>query len=435
MIKEYLKRHEEEMKKFLAELIAVRSVQGVAEENCPFGKMPAKVLGIMLEKCREYGFSVNNAENYVGTADYGENPALAILTHLDVVPEGTGWTKTEPYTLKEENGILYGRGAIDDKGPAVASLFALRAIKDLGIPLKRGVRLIFGTNEENGSADLEYYRKHYELPEMVFTPDGEYPVINGEKGMLRVYFSAPFDRKTTDGKYFQYFLSENAINAVPNRFVYSISENQCDSKSEECFVSGKSAHASTPEKGENAITLFIQKYSDILIFRKLSELFPHGELNGISCGLGFSDELSGNMTCVLSKLELFLHGTKITGGIDIRFPLDRKLDDIKNIICHSLEEKGFTVDSCEGTEPHFTDGNSQFVQSLLKVYEKVTGDKGKCISIGGGTYVHDIQGGVAFGAEFPNQDGRMHSPDEFITVENLLRNAEIIAEAITELCR
>ena len=113
---------------------------------------------------------------------------------------------------------------------------------------------------------------------------------------------------------------------------------------------------------------------------------------------------------------------------------DRTKSEISGIICDSLEGAGFTVDSCEGVEPHCTDENSEFVQGLLRVYQRVTGDKGHCIAIGGGTYVHDIEGGVAFGAEFPNEDGRMHSPDEFITVANLLKNAEIMAEAMAELC-
>ena len=196
---------------------------------------------------------------------------------------------------------------------------------------------------------------------------------------------------------------------------------------------GRETHASTPEKGENAITMFLDSYcGENLLIQSLGELFPHGEFSGKSCGLGFRDELSGDMTCVLSMLNT--ENGRICGAVDIRFPLDRTKSEISGIICDALEGAGFTVDSCEGVEPHCTDENSEFVQGLLRVYERVTGDKAHCIAIGGGTYVHDIEGGVAFGAEFPNEDGRMHSPDEFITVANLLKNAEIMAEAMAELC-
>lgn len=419
-IRQYLESHREEMIDLLSELVAVRSVKDKPDNENPFGENCAKALEIMLRKCKESGFTVENVENYVGSADYDSTePALAILTHLDVVPEGTGWN-SNPYILERSEGRLIGRGTCDDKGPAVSSLFALKAVKELAKPLKHNVRLIFGTDEENGSSDLAYYRTKRKLPPMVFTPDGEYPVINAEKGMIRVYFSAPFEEMSIN--------AGKVINAVPESCTVKVHDKT--------FVyEGKSAHASTPEKGENAITKFLEEYSKKFekpLLCGLSELFPHGETDGKSCGLGFKDDLSGKMTCVLSLLNT--ENGRLKGGIDIRFPLDRNLKEISTIICSSLENKGFIIDSCDGTEPHITDENSEFVQSLLRVYERITGDKGRCIAIGGGTYVHDINGGVAFGAEFPNEDGNMHSADEFVTEENLIRNAEIMAEAIIEIC-
>ena len=427
-IRKYLEAHKQEMIDLLAELVAIPSIQGKAEEGAPFGREPARALEVMLKKCEEAGFKVDNVENYAGSADISDLPAdLAVLTHLDVVPVGSGWT-TDPFVLRYEADTdkLIGRGAIDDKGPAVAAFFAARAVKELGLPLKKGIRLIFGTNEENGSADLAYYRKKRELPPMVFTPDGEYPLINAEKGMLRVYFSSDFD----DDEILE-IQAGTVINAVPQ--FCTVTMDSDEDEPVEAVYEGVSAHASTPEKGENAITQFLDGYSgENMLLCGLAELFPHGEFNGKNCGLGFSDELSGDMTCVLSMLNT--ENGRIYGGIDIRFPLDRKKAEISSFICGALESAGFTVDSCEGVEPHCTDENSTFVQTLLKTYERVTGDKGRCIAIGGGTYVHEIEGGVAFGAEFPNEDGHMHSPDEFITAANLLKNAEIMAEAIAELC-
>ena len=427
-IREYLEAHKQEMIDLLGELVAIPSVQGKAEKDAPFGNEPARALGLMLEKCREYGFSVDNVDNYAGSADINEMPAqLAVLTHLDVVPVGCGWT-TDPFMLRyePETDKLIGRGAIDDKGPAVAALFAARAVRERGIPLKKGIRLIFGTNEENGSEDLSYYRKNRELPPMVFTPDGEYPLINAEKGMLRVCFSSDFD----DEEVLE-IQAGTVINAVPQFCTITFLND--DEEEEDAVYEGVSAHASTPEKGDNAITMFLQSYyGENMLLSSLGELFPHGEFSGKSCGLGFSDDISGDMTCVLSMLNT--ENGRLYGGIDIRFPLDRTKAEISEMICEKLREAGFEIDSCEGVEPHCTDENSTFVQTLLKTYERVTGDKGRCIAIGGGTYVHGIEGGVAFGAEFPGEDGHMHSPDEFITLDNLLRNAEIMAEAMAELC-
>lgn len=425
-IRNYIEPHKDEMIQLLSELVAVPSVQGEASDGCPFGTEPARALAIMLEKCREYGFSVENVDNYAGSAELGSEPALAILTHIDVVPAGEGWS-SDPFTLTRDGDKLIGRGAIDDKGPAVAAVFALRALKELGIPLKKGVRLIFGTNEENGSADLEYYRKKRSLPPMVFTPDGEYPVINVEKGMLRVYFSAAAPENVE-------IKAGTVINAVPANCRFSVVEALSDGpKMTFGTTEGTSAHASTPEKGENAITKFLAEHGkNVPLLSELAEMFPHGETDGTSCGLGFSDDISGNMTCVLSMLGT--ENGRLRGGIDIRYPTDRTKAEISDIICGRLRAAGFDIDSCEGVEPHCTDGNSEFVQTLLRVYERVTGDKGRCIAIGGGTYVHGIEGGVAFGAEFPDTDYHMHSPDEFITVSDLLKNAELMAEAIAELC-
>ena len=427
-IKDYLTAHMKEMTDLLEELVAVPSVQGKEEEGAPFGKEPARALAVMLKKCGEYGFIVENTDNYVGSADInGLTPELAVLTHLDVVPVGSGWT-TDPFVLRyePETGKLVGRGAIDDKGPAVAALFAARAVKELGLPLKKGIRLIFGTNEENGSADLAYYRRKHELPPMVFTPDGEYPVINAEKGMLRVYFSSDFDDDEISD-----IQGGTVINAVP-QFCSVTFENN-GAAEEEAVYEGISAHASTPELGENAITMFLDGYcGEDMLLTELGRLFPHGETDGRSCGLGFSDEASGAMTCVLSLLNT--ENGRISGAVDIRFPLDRTKAEISGIICEKLSDAGFDIDSCDGVEPHCTDENSSFVQTLLRVYEKVTGEKRRCIAIGGGTYVHGIEGGVAFGAEFPGKNYNMHSPDEFITLEELLKNAEIMAEAMAALC-
>ena len=413
-IRQYLESHIDDMTALLRELVAVPSVQGDAEEGFPFGREPARALEIMLRECRKAGFDVENVENYAGSADINSLEAqLAVLTHLDVVPAGDGWS-SPPFELTQVGDKLVGRGTIDDKGPAVAAFFAAKAVKELGIPLKKGVRLIFGTNEENGSADLAYYRSKRTLPPMVFTPDGEYPVINAEKGMLRVYFSAKYSGIPVRGG--------TVINAVPA---------VCSDDANDYF--GKSAHASTPEKGENAITKFLDIQGNLHpLLNNLSELFPHGEFNGRSCGLGFRDDISGDMTCVLSMLNA--RDGRLCGGIDIRFPLDRTKVEISGIICEKLRSAGFEIDSCEGVEPHCTDENSTFVQALLKNYERVTGKNGRCIAIGGGTYVHEIEGGVAFGAEFPGEDGHIQSPEEFITVGKLLKNAEIMAEAIVEIC-
>ena len=159
----------------IGRLVAVKSVKGDPAPGAPFGPGPKAALEEALKLCAELGFATRNYDNYVGLADLNDKETqLHVLAHMDVVGEGTGWN-TDPYTCVEKDGMLYGRGVSDDKGPAVAALFAMKALRDLNIPLSKNVRLILGTDEESGSADIAYYyaREPYApqtLPPMPSSP-------------------------------------------------------------------------------------------------------------------------------------------------------------------------------------------------------------------------------------------------------------------------
>lgn len=440
----------EDMINDLARLIKIPSVMGEAEANAPFGKFPAAALAEALDICKAAGFSVKNIGNYIGTADFypaEKIPELGILVHLDVVPAGGGWT-SDPFALSRRDGKLFGRGAIDDKGPAIAALYALKAVKESGTPLSKNVRLIFGTNEENGSKDLEKYRAVEALPEMLFTPDGSYPVINTEKGMIRIKYTAEVSEKIISAA------GGNAVNAVPEYAEAvldfpAIEIEKYAEKSEGVKISaeafegkikitarGKGAHASTPEGGKNAVTALLAAISEITgdkAFTALWSMFPYGETDGFSAGIKCSDEISGGLTTVLSVLNI--QDGKLEAWQDIRFPAEKTSGEILEMLKKAAGKHGieFTVEMV--SEPHHVPEESEFVQTLLDVYEEFTGEKGYCVAIGGGTYVHETAGGVAFGAEFPNEENNMHGADEFITEESLVKNAKIFAAAIVRLCK
>ena len=193
---EFRKRIEEKKENLVADLagcIRIPSVYAEDGSGYPYGKKVQECLEYMLETAARLGFSVHNMDNQLGWCEYGEGEEMiAVLCHLDVVPEGDGWT-VPPYEGLVRDGRIYGRGTMDDKGPAMAALYGLLALKEAGVPLKRRIRLLFGLNEETGSADMKYYLKHGgEVPVMGVTPDGEYPVINGEKGLINEVFSGSF---------------------------------------------------------------------------------------------------------------------------------------------------------------------------------------------------------------------------------------------------
>lgn len=448
-IHNYILAQKDEILRVLSELVAVPSVMSEAEPDAPFGGEPKKALLKMCEICGDSGFSVTNYENAVGFAQYGETADLGILCHLDVVPVNADGWKTEPFRLTEKDGVLYGRGVIDDKGPAVAALFAMKCVKELGFPMKKGVRLIFGTNEENGSLDLEIYKKHEKFPPMVFTPDAAFPVINIEKGMARSRFSGKYiggALKSFHGGKIPNAVPDSAvceICGVPDETIESVISSDKSganfdfSKNGGNIIiscKGKPAHASTPETGVNAVTALISLLNRIIdnkTLHGLEEIFPFGETDGTACGLKCSDK-HGALTAVFSIFDYDENGC--SGMVDVRFPCCKSLAFVDETERVAFAKIGLDYERYMGDEPHITPENSDFIKTLLSVYEKIEGERGFCRAIGGGTYVHDIEGGVAFGAERGDTDYNMHGDNEFITVDELLKDAELFAEAIKEIC-
>lgn len=441
----------------LSKLVAIPSVMGEEKPGYPFGEAPAKALETMLDAAKALGFAVNNVDNCYGTADYlpdgVSTPGLAILCHLDVVPEGKGWTY-EPFACTEKDGILYGRGVTDDKGPAVSALYALYSVKQLGAKLSKGVRLIFGTNEENGSADIEHYLKNDKMPPMVFTPDASYPLINCEKGMARIKYSADMDNTDIIS-----ICGGQVINAVPAECCAVVSgkhkdiicsymsgnKNDCafgienDSDNITIICKGESAHASTPEKGRNAITAMLEMLVSLelggntkKLLSDILRLYPYGETDGTSLGISCSDE-SGALTCVLSLINAE-NGT-LTFSTDTRFPISMTAAQLKEKATAALSGTDMIISDFMGTNAHYASPDSFLVKTLLGVYEEQTGKKGECIAIGGGTYVHGIEGGVAFGVEHPDTDYRIHGADEFVPISELIDNTAMFANAIEKLCK
>lgn len=457
-ITEFIYSHREELVNTVKELVEIPSVKGAPEKDAPFGAEPRRALDKMLEICAQHGLVTCCHDDVMGTADYcpAGDIELGILCHLDVVPaEPLNWTYP-PFQLTRRDGKLIGRGAIDDKGPCAAALYALYCVKELGIPLKKGVRLLFGTDEENGSGDLEIYRRSHTLPPMVFTPDGSFPVINIEKGMIRSGIEGEYSGGSVVS-----FTGGSIPNAVPDKaeaVLRGLTRDQVraaipanstgavltvdygDDGLITLHCSGRSAHASTPQTGINAVTALIETLNRLPleegaqrdILRGLERQFPFGETNGSSAGLKLSDEQSGALTLTFSKFSM--KNGKVSGCIDIRYPVTAELPDVVNRLSAALNSAGLRYVKNMEEQPHYVPEDSEFVQKLLRVYEDVEGEPGRCIAIGGGTYVHDVEGGVAFGAERGDIDYHMHGNDEFITEEELLKDAVLFACAIVDIC-
>ena len=447
----------------IARLVAVKSVKGEPAPGAPFGPGPKAALEEALKLCREMGFQAENYHDHVGTVDLnGGDTQLHILGHLDVVPEGSGW-KTDPYTCVEKDGMLYGRGVSDDKGPVCAALMAMKAVRDLG-GVAKNVRLILGTDEESGSADIAYYYAHEPYAPYSFTPDADFPLINIEKGHYHPDFGASWEtanvlpRVTGMQGGFRF-------NVVPPEAQATVAGLAADAALDglcrqleadtgakfECLAEGgnltilchgKNAHAASPDEGINAIQALLALLAKLPLadcpstkaVASMAQLFPFGDNRGKALGIASSDPESGELTLNLAIINLTETG--FTAKFDCRFPLSSNEVNCKLACEASLARHGMAVTGDgDMTHVHCVPSDSPLVTTLLRCYSLYTGEADpKPIAIGGGTYVHDIPGGVAFGCDFPGFDPKMHAADEQASVDNLLKAAKIFTQAIFELC-
>ncbi|MPM14242.1 Beta-Ala-Xaa dipeptidase [bioreactor metagenome] len=462
-IEAYFSGREDEFVKAISRLVAIRSVAGEAEPGAPFGPGPAEALKEALALASEWGLDTENIDGYVGAADVNKKETvLHIPVHLDVVGEGGGWTVTGPFEPRVVDGVLYGRGVNDDKGPLVAALFALRAVKELGLPLMANARILMGTDEESGSSDMAYYYKRRPYAPYAFSPDSDFPVINIEKGHYQPEFSKSWEKSEASPRVsslqggFRFNVIPSKAEAVvtglglqqlePFRAKAAAQTGASISLREEaggtrilCESSG--GHAAEPWKANNALTALLELLSVLPLaccgstqaVRALHALFPHGDNEGKALGIAQRDDLSGPLTVAFTMLTMTETG--LAGRFDSRTALCADEQNCRLPAEKSLAGYGFAVTGfAEMTPPHHTPADSEFVKTLLSCYETYTGNKGGCIAIGGGTYVHDIPGGVAFGCTMPGYEANLHAADEHMPVADLITSAKIFTLAVAEIC-
>ena len=363
--------------------------------------------------------------------------------------------------MTEHEGRLYGRGTADDKGPAVAALYAMMAVKAIRPELHKNVRLILGTDEECGSADIAYYFAREAPPPHVFSPDGDFPVINIEKGRFAPVFRGRWPRQKEGARVLS-VVGGQRHNAVPQqaratvaglspaKLAPVIRRVERDTGVEfqlgrtpaglTLYALGTGAHGAQPERGNNALTALLSALAALPLedgpsartIRGLAGLFPHGDTQGKALELACADEISGSLTLNFSVLELDQMG--FSAQFDCRFPLCAQEKALLSRLSAALSPLGAEVTDPGLVPPHCVPEDDPFVQTLLGVYRDYTGQSARCLAIGGGTYVHDIPGGVAFGCAMPGVDNRMHEPDEFAILDDLVLSAKMFAQVILDVC-
>ena len=439
----------------LQENLRIPSVQGPACEGAPYGQDVRKSLDHILTAAESMGFRTENVDGHLGWCEYGEGEEMvAVLGHLDVVPAGDGWS-FDPWGGEIKDGRIFGRGTMDDKGPSVAALFALAALRDSGVTLKRRIRLLFGCNEETGSADVKYYlAKGGEVPVMGFTPDAEYPVINGEKGIINVTFSKTYQQ--TGSLKLLCIQGGTAPNVVPAAAFAKLS---CPSDLAQRIAQlkapnvhftateygilveaeGISAHGSTPAQGENAIGRLVLTLDTLPFEGEMAEIIHFlaetlgMETNGTSAGIFLSDPVSGELS--LNWGTLNADESKLSMIINYRYPVTKCYEDCAPAFDAKFFSAGFVKEAELHKAKLYIPEDSELVKILLKIYKEYTGLDGKAKCIGGGTYAKMLPNILAFGPIFPGDEVREHKPDEFIEIPKLMKNAQMIAAAMYEMAK
>jgi len=433
-----------------------------AEKGKPFGDEPRRVLDLALSDAAKLGFETDNVDGFAGAIQLGKgDKTMGMLCHLDVVPAGDGWTYP-PFELTVADGKMIGRGTMDDKGPAVAALFAMRAVRDAGVPLKDAVRLILGCDEETGMQDMRYYAQHRQMPDYGFSPDAEFPVINIEKGGLSIKLS-----KRTGGEdgadipVYELYAGE-APNVVPGKAhaivgTSNIEYEKLESLCREICADGvsvlnvsdlgegrakieaigRSAHASTPDLGINAAGMLLMALDKIGAGggsrSAISLLAEKIGLKGDGSGLGMavSDEESGALTSNLGILRY--DGDELIVMLDNRVPICGDPVMLLGNCTLAVAPAGLAVSTRGYRGPHHVPADSPIVQGLLAAYHEVTDLPAYAFAIGGGTYSRMMPNTVAFGFNFPGDADPCHMPDESVDIAKFVMSVKIFAHAIARL--
>ena len=408
--------------KNLSQIIKFNSSKSVPEEGAPFGSGAKKALDYFLSLAEFLGFKTKNYDGYAGEVVFGTGKDFAILAHLDVVPAGSGWTH-DPFggEIDYENKRIWGRGAMDDKGPAVCVLYAMKALLDEGFKPKRRIKLIVGCNEESGWECIKYYKAHAVMPEEGFSPDADFPVIYAEKGILHIKLKFKENCSFTGlkgGEYANMVCDRCSVLAPLD--LDKAANLHLVTEGGKLVSVGKSAHGSTPDEGVNAIEPILE-YLGLEVIKDA--------LFGKCFGLKELHDETGYLTFSPNLIEQ--NGDEICVTCDIRYPATMKKEDILK----PIKESGVEFEIVSEQAPLYNDKDCFLIKTLCGVYNEVTGKTVQPVAIGGGTYARALKCGAAFGPEEAGEEQTIHKANEYITFEKIEKCFEIYKLAIERLTK
>lgn len=447
-------------------LIQIPSVKGEPAADAPYGIETVKALEYVLEISKQYGLSTKNLDGHAAHAEWcadnvpKDADIVGILAHVDVVPAGDGWVHP-PFGAVIDDGVLYGRGAVDDKGPAIAGFYGMLAVKETGVAVNKRVRLILGADEESGFGCVTHYFANEEMPSVGFTPDATFPVVYAEKGITNLEMA--FDEDLTLGNlsvltissglrsnmvpdtaeivltgsaddlsHFQSKLAsyaKDSLNSPGDLLIQSKSGSQLT-----ITARGKSAHGSMPQDGVNAFVVLLEyiKTAGLRMPQILEKALSWAkDTTGGALGIAGEDEIAGPLTSNLGVVTYKSNKLELT--FNIRYPVTWTIEHVINRVNPEIEGSKGCLIGYKDQKPLYVPEKDPLLTILMDVYREVTGDMSAPRTMGGGTYARVMRKGVAFGPEFEGANGGAHQPDEHWPVDHLIKAAKIYARAIARL--
>ena len=454
-LERWIDAHFEELIADIEALVRIPSVATYDDPDAPYGRECRRALRSMLALAGKHGFRTRNCDDRCGTMTLRpEREWIDIWCHLDVVPAGEGWRITQPFEPVVRGDYLIGRGADDNKGPAVGVLYVLRALEELGVPTRHGLRLCVGTDEEHGMSDVRYFTERYPSGKLSVIADSGFPVCYGEKGIIEAWLvsDAPLERVTS-------IRAGLAGNMIPDRAEMTlrgsaaledrwVASRAC-ADGTQLAATGLSRHSAFPEGSVNAIHELTRaalrtgllSLSDAQTMRFFTRV--NDDWLGTALGIEGSDAASGQTTCAGTVLRLREDG-RAALQVNVRHRIGADSDRLLEAMSAACRAEGCHMEVINVSAPNRFPRENPVVDAMTGIYNEMTGEHREPFVMGGGTYARKLPNALAFGLggmDKPRTDlfapghGDAHQPDEGLYLPNFKRALLIFAMALLEADR
>jgi succinyl-diaminopimelate desuccinylase len=463
---DWVKKVEDRKDALLADLQGLLRIESVKDLDSsttdrPMGDKIGQALEYVLNLADNDGFITKNIDGYAGVVEFGESQEyIGVLAHVDVVPAEGEWV-SPPFEPSIRDGKLFARGAIDDKGPAMAAYYALKIMKELELPIKNKIRLILGTDEESGMRCVRHYFEKEPQPILGFSPDADFPIVHAEKGQINVKLALP-SAATNEGELvLAEFTAGERVNMVPGVAIAKIEGEHLEklisqfndylgannlkgaaemtgSSKATLTLYGKTVHGMEPQNGVNAALELIHFLNTIEFTGADQSFISFADTNlyrdpfGEKLGVAHREDVLGPLT-VNAGVFRYHHQHGGSVNLNMRAPLHTNVPQTIETVEEHAGQFGWTIEESRHSNPHYVAPEHPMIQTLQEAYQSITGDEPTLLTTGGGTYARLMKNGVAYGATFPGKEMTAHQANEYIEIDDLLKATAIYAKALYDL--